>query len=92
MASADNFDIDKVLDVAIRRTGYERLFLKQREAVEAFISGRDVFVCLLTGYEKSFCDGCLPIVFDCLRDQTSSIIVVVTPLAVRCGHHEGTSP
>ena len=31
-------------------------------------------------YEKSFCYGCLPIIFDCLRGQTSSIVVVVTPL------------
>ena len=40
MASADNtstLDIDKALDVASRRMGYERLFLKQREAVEAFV-------------------------------------------------------
>ena len=83
MASADStstLDIDKALDVASRRMGYERLFPKQREAVEAFISGRDVFVCLPTGYRKSFCYGCLPIVFDCLRGQTSSIVVVVTPL------------
>ena len=83
MASADNtstLDIDKALDVASQRMGYERLFPKQREAVEAFIYGRDVFVCLLTGYGKSFCYGCLPIVFDCLRGQTSSIVVVVTPL------------
>ena len=52
MASADSIstlDIDKVLDVASQRMGYERLFPKQREAVEAFNSGRDVFVCLSTG-------------------------------------------
>jgi len=49
MPSADSIstlDIDKVLDVASRRMGYERLF---PEAVEAFISGRDAFVCLSTG-------------------------------------------
>jgi len=59
------------------------LFPKQREAVEAFISGRDVFVCFdrpAAIYGKSFCYGCLPIVFDSLRGQTSSIVVVVTPL------------
>ena len=42
-------DIDKALDIASRRMGYERLFPKQREAVEAFISGRNVFVCLPAG-------------------------------------------
>jgi len=48
MASADNAsipDIDKALDVASRRMEYERLFPKQRKAVEAFISGRDVCMC-----------------------------------------------
>ena len=82
MASADStstLDIDKALDIASRRMGYER-FPKQREAVEALISGRDVFVCSLTGYGKSFCYGCLPIVFDCLRGQTSLIVIVVMPL------------
>ena len=52
MASADSTSIpyiDKALDVASRRIGYERLFPKQREAVEAFISGRNVFVCLPAG-------------------------------------------
>ena len=51
MASADNtstLDIDKALDVASQRMVYESLFPKQREAVEAFISGRAVFVCLPT--------------------------------------------
>ena len=56
---------------------FKALFPKQREAVEAFMSGRDVFISLPTGYGKSFCYGCLPIV---LRDKTSSIVVVVTPL------------
>ena len=57
MASADStstLDIDKALDLASRRMGYERFFfLKQREAVEAFIPGRDVFMCLPTGYGKA---------------------------------------
>ena len=52
MASADStstLDIDKALDVVSRRMGYERLFLKQREAVEVLISERDVFMCLPAG-------------------------------------------
>ena len=71
---------DKALDVARERMGFAELFPKQREAVEAFVSGRDVFISLPTGYGKSFCYGCLPIVFNCLRNKTSSIVVVVTPL------------
>ena len=65
--STSTLDIDKALDVASWRMGYERLFTKQREAVEAFFSGKDVFVCLPTGYGKSFCYGCLPLVFDGLK-------------------------
>ena len=71
---------DKALDVARERMGFAELFPKQWEAVEAFVSGRDVFISLPTGYGKSFCYGCLPIVFNCLRDKTSSIVVVVTLL------------
>ena len=71
---------DKTLDVARERMGCAELFSKQQEAVEASVSGRDVFISLPTGYSKSFCYGCLSIVFNCLRDKTSSIVIVVTPL------------
>ena len=37
---------------------------KQREAIEAFIKGQDVFVCLPTGYGKSVIYGSLPIIYD----------------------------
>ena len=55
MASADStstLDIDKAIDVASRRMGYERWFPKQRKAVEAFISRRDVFVCFTDRLRK----------------------------------------
>ena len=37
---------------------------KQSEALLAFLSGKDVFVSLPTGYGKSLFYGILPIVFD----------------------------
>ena len=85
MASADNtstLDIDKALDVASRRMGHERLFLKQREAVGAFISGRDVFVCLPAGgYIRTELLLWLPSHrLRLFEGQTSSIVVVVMPL------------
>ena len=93
MASADStstLDIDKALDVASRRMGYERSSPKQREAVEAFISGRDVFVCLPAGsYIRKELLLWLPShrlrlfegsnLLDCRCDAA-------------CGHHEGKSP
>ena len=47
------------------------------------MKGHDVFAVLLTGYGKSLCYRCLPIVFDKLLGmggEDGSIVVVVTPL------------
>ena len=46
------------------------------------LSGKDVFVCLPTGFGKSLCFHCLPYVFDVVNGHTSpySQIVVVSPL------------
>ena len=53
------------------------------KVVEAYVQGRDVFAVLLTGYEKSLCYGCLPIVFNKLtegHEENHSIVVVVTAI------------
>ena len=81
MASWAPEAIKEALQVATTRMGYEKLLPKQREAVAAFALGRDVFVCLPTGYGKSFCYGCLPVVFDHLKNGGNrSIVIIVTPL------------
>ena len=56
---------------------------------EQFVSGRDVFVSLPTGSGKSVCYGCLPLVFDKLRDDGDhhSIVVVVAPLSALMTDH-----
>ena len=94
MASADStstLDIDKALDVASRRMGYERLFLKQREAVEAFISGRDVFMCLPAGgYIRTELLLWLP--SHRLRLFEGSNLLDCRCCDAACGHHEGKSP
>ena len=53
------------------------------DVMETFVKGLDVFAVLPTGYGKSLCFGCLPIVFNKLLGRVGedrSIIVVVTPL------------
>ena len=37
----------------MREAGYSPLKVKQQEALEAFVSGKDTFVALPTGYGKS---------------------------------------
>ena len=40
---------------------------EQVEAIELFVSGKDVFVILSTGFGKSMCYACLPLVFVALQ-------------------------
>ena len=61
-------------------------------ALESFMRGGDVFVCLPTGSGKSLCYACLPYIFDILRKnisggQHASIAVVVLPLSTLAGQH-----
>ena len=51
---------------AARELGYANLKPEQLDVLEAFVKGRDVFAVLPTGYGKSLCFGCLPLVFDTL--------------------------
>ena len=65
-------------EYSCRIMGYTALKEEQRLVISEFMSGRDVFAVLPTGYGKSLCFACLP--YDKLRDTTGSIAVVVTPL------------
>ena len=82
----DDAKIENVLQVAVTRLGFTEAKEKQKEAVVAFVNGKDVFVSLPTGYGKSLCYTCLPFLFDTLGLKTDeilgvgSVIVVVTPL------------
>ena len=55
----------------IQNMGYDRPTDDQREAVETFVIGKDVFVSLPTGSGKSLCYACLPHVFNELRSRLS---------------------
>ena len=73
--------MERGLRKATERLGYKEMKPEQEELVKEFISGRDVFGILPTGFGKSLCYGCLPLVFDeLLGTENKSIVVVVTPL------------
>ena len=73
--------MERALRKATERLGYKEMKPEQEELVKEFISGRDVFGILPTGFGKSLCYGCLPLVFDeLLGTENKSIVVVVTPL------------
>jgi len=54
------------LDLASQRMGIDGLKPKQLEAIESFVSGKDTFVSLPTGYGKSVTFAILPLLFDLL--------------------------
>lgn len=66
--------------MAAIRLGYPSLKREQLDVVVAFLSGRDVFAVLPTGFGKSLCYACLPFAFELLESKEGPIVVVVTPL------------
>ena len=73
--------VNDIICSAAASLGYSKLKPTQQGVVEKFVSGRDVFVCLPTGSEKSLCYAMLLAVFDSLRQLTDkSLVIVVSPL------------
>ena len=79
--SADRASTKETKEIVARAAaslGYLSLKAEQERAILAFVSGRDVFVSLPTGYGKSFL---LPRVFDMMRNvKNRSVVIVVSPL------------
>ena len=81
MAKYSREQIDAAIDAAMQVFGLKSLKYQQREAIREFVSGRDVFVSLPTGFGKSYCYALLPTVFDSLRPhEEPSIVLCVSPL------------
>ena len=78
----DDARIEVIVDQEMRSLGFYDIKKEQKEAIMAFVSGRDVFVALPTGYGKSVIYGSLPRVFDSFQavKDPPSIVVVVSPL------------
>ena len=72
--------VSEAIESAAKAMGYDTLKPEQKKAVSDFVNGRDVFVALPTGFGKSVCYGCLPVVYDILRSKKNSIVIVVSPL------------
>ena len=76
MAENNTVDLPSVLNLASQRMGIERLKPKQLEAVEAFVSRKDTFVSLPTGYGKSIIFAILPLLFNLLLGNTLHVSCV----------------
>ena len=71
---------------AVQKMGFNQPTPEQYQAIEAFLRGKDVLICLPTGSGKSTCFASLPHVFDILRSHLletpqRSIVIVVSPLS-----------
>ena len=64
--------IERAMSYAAERLSIEQLNDKQREAVLAFVEGKDVFVSLPTGFGKSICFQSLPYVLDYMKSPKLS--------------------
>ena len=73
-------ELKKALCEAASKLGYSQVKPVQEEVVVTFLSGRDVFVSILTGEGKSLCYAVLPWTVDLLEGGKGSIVVVVSPL------------
>ena len=72
---------EKAITRIIQKLGYSQLKPEQLKVIVEFICGKDVFAVMPTGFGKTLCYACLPLVFDELtHGRAPSIILVVTPL------------
>ena len=68
---------ESVIQDVAQQIGISRLKPKQMEAILAFLSGKDVFVTLPTGYGKSIIFALLPAVFNRIRGKLCTKKVMI---------------
>ena len=73
-------ELNQLIVEAAKRLGYV-LKEEQKTVITSFVLGQDVFVVLPMDFGKSLCFACLPIIFDRMRDDgLSFVVMIVTPL------------
>ncbi len=73
--------VESAATKAVRQLGYTDLKPEQLRVVAGIVDGCDVFAVQPTGFGKSLCFACLPLVFDLLMpDGKPSFVLAVTPL------------
>ena len=80
MSTSKSSDLTGILVDVAKLFGVWSFKDKQIEAFKAFVSGKDTFVSLPTGYGKSVIHAALPIIFDRLLTRKGSITVCISPL------------
>ena len=69
--------LEEAASSAARRLGYEQLKDEQLKVVVAFLSGKDVFAVLPTGFGKSLCYAVLPYAFEALEEREDLIVLAL---------------
>ena len=69
--------VEQAMRYAAERIGIPSLNEKQKEAVRAFVGGKDVFVSLPTGFGKSVCFQSVLFVFDPSRCLVQKVVTTV---------------
>ena len=66
-----------VITKCIQKLGYLQLKPEQLKVIMEFVNGRNVFAVLPTGYGKTLCYACLPLIliFDELASRTTPSII-----------------
>ena len=70
--------MESAINVAMKKAGLVELKEEQRECLQRFLEGHDVFGSLPTGYGKSLIYGLLPESFNYIRGIKLSFLVLIT--------------